>query len=226
MSKPLGRGQLPARWIKASELEAANAAGKSLGISGANVALMPWLNEGPARTAARVMLHRAGAPLLLVGLQDDLARGSVALLNAAVRQVDSAWITYTAEDAFAGRYWLRYALAQVHTAPQKSLFAFNDGKWFGELAGFGMVRRTWLNTIYGGDLFFPGYRQHYGDTELSMIARQQEALAYHPHAVLVEVDPDKDAKPVNPADRSLFQHRSKSGFDGRVRNLQIATLFA
>lgn len=218
-------GQPPPRWIKASELEAAADSGKNLGLSGANVALMPWLDAAAAKTAARVMLHRAGAPLLLVGLQDDRALGSVALLNAAMRHVDSMWITYTAEDAFAGRYWLRQALAQVQAAPHKSVLAFNDGKWFGELAGFGMVRRTWLNTIYGGDLFYAGYRQHYGDTELSLIARQQDALAYHPHAVLIEVDPDKDGKPVHPADRALFQRRSQTGFDGRVRNLHLLSAF-
>jgi hypothetical protein len=123
---------------------------------------------------------------------------------------------YAAQDAFAGRLWLQHALQGVSANPKARLLAFNDGKWFGQLAAFGMVQREWVLGLYGGCLFYPGYRHHYGDVELTLLARQQQALAYHPHALLVEVDPLKDGRPVNEADRARFLNRAAEGFDGRV----------
>ena len=126
----------------------------------------------------------------------------------------------------SGRYWLRYALHALAQQPGAGLLAFNDGKWFGQLAAFGLVRRRWLDPIYGGTLFHPGYSQHYGDTELTLIARQQQALAYHPHALLVEVDHAKDRRSVNPLDHDLFQRRAAAGFDQRVTDPALRSRFA
>ena len=144
--------------------------------------------------------------------------------NEALRRTGGEFLIYTAEDAFAGRWWLRFAL-QAMDKPGAALLAFNDGKWFGQLAGFGLVRRSWLAPLYGGSLFHPGYQQHYGDTELTLIARQQGALAYHPHAMLVEVDHTKDRRPVNAADKALFRQRAAQGFDGRVRDAALLATF-
>lgn len=205
------------QWLRASELQRPPGATPA-GLSGPVVVLMPWLDETAARAAARIMLGRAGQAMHLIGIQDDTGQGLVSLLNTTVKQVDSPWIVYTAQDAFAGRYWLRHALAHMASQPAKGLLAFNDGKWFGELAGFGLVRRSWLDAVYAGDLFHFGYRSHYGDTELTLVARQQEALAYHPHALLIEVDAGKDARPVHGPDRELFRLRCQTGFDGRVHD--------
>lgn len=189
------------------------------------VAVMPWLRRAAAQRAARLMLSRAGAPLQVLAVRDDLGAGPVAIWNEALARTRGGFFLYCAEDAFAGRLWLRLALQALQHKPGAGLLAFNDGKWFGQLAGFGLARRDWLLRVYGGTLFHPGYAQHYGDTELTLVARQQDALAYHPHALLVEVDHDKDGKPVNAADRSLFRQRAAGGFDGRVTDAALLSSF-
>lgn len=190
------------------------------------IAVLPWVRREAARRAARLMLSRAGAALQVLAVQDDAGLGPVAIWNLALRRTRGAFVLYVAEDAFAGRLWLRFALQALQAKPRAGLVAFNDGKWFGQLAAFGLVRRAWLLPIYGGDLFFPGYARHYGDTELTLIARQQDALAYHPHAVLVELDHEKDGKAVDEADRTLFKQRAAGKFDGRVTDACLLDAFA
>jgi len=190
------------------------------------VAVMPWLRRAAARRAAQLMHDRAGAPLVVLAVQDDLGAGPVAVWNAALRFVASPWMIYCAEDAFAGRQWLRLALDRMAQLPVCALLAFNDGKWFGQLAAFGLVRRSWLQGLYGGALFHPGYNRHYGDTELTLIARQQKRLAYHPHALLIEVDHDKDRRAVDAADRDLFLRRAATGFDNRVVDPALLSSFS
>ena len=185
-------------------------------LSAKTVVLLPWLDSSMAQTALQTMAWRAGAPAVYLALHDDTGMGPVALLNAALARVDCEMVAYTAQDAFPGRYWLRNALACLHSQPNKGLLAFNDGKWFGQLAAFGLVRRAWLRGVYGGDLFFSGYRHHYGDTELTVVALQQEALAYDPHCVLIEVDHGKDQRTVDVHDRHLYLRRAAQGFDARV----------
>lgn len=189
------------------------------------LAVLPWRDRAAATRAAGLMAARAGVAMAVLAVHDDQGAGPVAAWNEALRCTRSEWLVYCAEDAFAGRHWLRIALEAVARQPGAGLLAFNDGKWFGQLAGFGLVRRSWLQPLYGGRLFHPGYAQHYGDTELTLIARQQGALAYHPHALLVEVDHAKDGKPVNAADRALFQQRAAAGFDGRVTDARLLASF-
>jgi hypothetical protein len=181
------------------------------------LAVLPWLNRDAAERAARLMVERAGAPLQVLAVHDDLRIGPTAVWNSVIRHVQSPYFIYCAEDAFAGRYWLRFAL-QTMEKPGAGLLAFNDGKWFGQIAAFGLVRRTWLQPIYGGALFCAGYVHHYGDTELTLIARQQQALVYHPHALLLEVDFEKDRRPVDASDHALFRARSENGFDGLIKD--------
>jgi hypothetical protein len=201
------------RWATLSQLRSRPGACLA---DGQVVAVMPWLKRAAAKRAADLMVARAGAPLQVLAVHDDLRAGPVAVWNGAMGCVHSELLVYCAEDAFAGRYWLRYALQALAQHSGAGLLAFNDGKWFGQLAAFGLVRRRWLDPLYGGALFHPGYSQHYGDTELTLIARQQQALAYHPHALLIEVDHAKDGRRVNPLDHALFQRRAATGFDQRV----------
>lgn len=210
-------------WATASALHAV--AEDSCVLDAPVIAVLPWVNRRAAQRAAQLMLQRAGAALQVLAVQDDAGLGPVAIWNLAVRRTRGAFFIYVAEDAFAGRLWLRFALQALQAKPQAGLVAFNDGKWFGQLAGFGLVRRAWLAPLYGGSLFFPGYVRHYGDTELTLIARQHDALAYHPHAVLVEVDHDKDGKPVDEADRALFRQRAVGRFDGRVTDAGLLSNF-
>lgn len=195
-------------------------------LGGQVVAVMPWIDAAAAQRSATLMVTRAGAPLQVLAVHDDLGAGPVAVWNQALRYLPHPWLLYCAQDAFAGRLWLRFALQALQRQSGARLLAFNDGKWFGELAAFGLVQRQWLDTLYGGALFHPGYAQHYGDTELTLIARQQQVLAYHPHALLVEVDHRKDQKPVNPADRALFRRRAAEGFDQRVTDPLLRSVAA
>jgi hypothetical protein len=175
---------------------------------------------------AEERLERQGrAMLLLLALQDDAGAGPAAVWNDALAHTGGTWFGYVADDAFPGRDWLRVAIDALQRKPNTHLLAFNDGKWFGQLAGFGLVRRRWVETIYGGALFHPGYRRHYGDTELTLIARQQHALAYDPHAMLVEIDAVKDLRDVDAADRALFHQRRAEGFDARVQDPRLLSLF-
>jgi len=210
-------------------------AGSSLTSPGANppeaiscrvAVLVPWVERSLAERALRAMAWRAGLAATYVAIQDDAAAGPLALLNAALAHIDSEAVVYAAQDAFPGRYWLQRASACLGADPRKGLLAFNDGKWFGHLAGFGMVRRRWLQGVYGGSLFHPGYRQHFGDTELSVVALQHGGLAYDPHALLVEVDPDKDSRTVNVQDRALYATRRRTGFDARVSDVALLDRFA
>lgn len=189
------------------------------------VVAMPWVDRARALATARILATRAGAPMLLLAVQDDLGAGPVKIWNDVLARTAGPFFAYVADDAFPGRGWLRQGIEKMRTHPDRHLLAFNDGKWFGQLAGFGLVRRPWLETIYNDALFHPGYRQHFGDTELSLIARQQSALIYDPHAILIEVDHEKDARPVLAADRDLFQERRSTGFEGRVRNPTLLAMF-
>lgn len=191
---------------------------------------MPFTRPAEARRTAQLMARRAGADGLLLGVYDEglgsesgLASpaaqagpaGFVALVNAMFRCSASPWFCYVAQDAFPGRLWLSSALAALQKQ-NGVLASFNDGKWNGQLAAFGLARRDWVTRLYDGDFFYPGYEQHYADAELTVLALQEKGLAYAPESVLVEVDWDKDGKPVNSHDRALYLSRVQSGFDGRV----------
>lgn len=218
----------PIHWTTLTRLREQAAAGECV-LDAPVIAVLPWLRRATAKRAAELMVSRAGAPpnaLQVLAVQDDVGGGPVEIWNTAIRHTRGAFVIYCAEDAFAGRYWLRFALEAFQQKPGAGLLAFNDGKWFGQLAAFGLVRRSWLMPLYGGALFHPGYAQHYGDTELTLVAKQQDALAYHPHSLLVEMDHGKDGKPVNAADKALFQLRSATGFDGRVRDSALLGSFS
>lgn len=182
---------------------------------GGPIVVMPFTDAIVAERAARLLAARAGCKGLLLGIHDSQREGFVSLINRAFAITESASFAYVAQDAFAGRQWLSLA----ERALQKNntgLVAFNDGKWAGKLASFGLVKRAWANTLYDGDLFYPGYHSHFGDTEISLIAMSQRAYGYDPDAVLVEVDWDKDKRPVNQADKVLFEQRMRIGFGDLV----------
>ncbi|SNT11908.1 hypothetical protein SAMN06265795_11490 [Noviherbaspirillum humi] len=206
--------------ISSSEL----ARGRRFQTSGV-LAAMPFTRAAEAERAARLMAQRAGVDGLIVAVHDDVGDGFISLVNQVFRASSSPWFAYVAQDAFAGRGWLAAAVAAMERQ-QGSLLAFNDGKWSGALAAFGLVRRAWAATNYSGDLFYPGYRRHYADAELTVLALQQQRLVYTAEGVLVEVDWGKDDAPVDPADRALYHERVRTGFDGRVRAPQLLKRFA
>lgn len=213
--------------------------------------VMPFTRPAEARRTAQLMARRSGTAGLLVGVYDegmpgqaapsppasaaataDVAdaaaspdkAGFVALVNAVFRSSASPWFCYVAQDAFPGRQWLSIALAGLEYKGGL-LAAFNDGKWHGRLASFGLARRTWAEKLYDGDFFFPGYARHYADVELTVLAIQQEGFVYTPESVLVEIDWEKDAKPVSRQDRALYLSRVEQQFDGRVNQPTLLERF-
>lgn len=186
--------------------------------------VMPFIEPTLARRAATQLARRAGADGLLLAVYDDRRAGFIAIANRVFRTSTSASFAYLAQDAFGGRDWL--ARGQAALARDKGgLVAFNDGKWGGALAAFGLVDRSWAAGNYGGELFHPGYRSHYADAELSVLALAQAKHRYDPECLLIEVDWDKEAKGVDEGDRALFRSRAAAGFDGRVAEPKLLSLF-
>ncbi|MDH4480049.1 MAG: hypothetical protein QE283_09265 [Rhodoferax sp.] len=188
------------------------------------IMVMPFTDVVQAMRAARLAGTRAGAPALLLAVHDEVRQGFIATVNQAFAATRSPWFGYMAQDAFAGRAWLALALRAMQ-ARGAGLLGFNDGKWQGQLAAFGLAERAWSESVYSGDFFHSAYRSHYADTELTVIAREQGRYVYEPNSVLVEADWEKDSAGVNPADRALYKARAAAGFDARVRNPQLLQLF-
>lgn len=179
--------------------------------------VMPFIDAAQAQLAAQQLVQRADAGGVLLCVHDELREGFVALVNRAFSSSTYQRVGYVAQDAYAGRSWLRIAL-DVFAAQQPGLFAFNDGKWMGELASFGLVDRDWAQGNYQGLLFCPSYQSHYADVELTLLAQNDQRYAYEPNSVLIEVDLQKDSKPVNPRDRERFLERQRTGFEQRIKN--------
>jgi hypothetical protein len=188
------------------------------------VIAMPATDMDLARRSAQFMARRSGEGGLVLVVMDEERQGYIRTCNMAFRQSRGDYFAYVAQDAFAGRLWLRVALKQIESTG-KDMLAFNDGKWHGLLASFGMVRRKWAENQYGGDLFFPEYHSHYGDAELTLIARARERLCFAPRSVMIEVDWEKDDKLVNDFDRKLFKRRTSTLFDGKVNSGSDCQIF-
>jgi len=207
------------RFVRAAEL----ATLAPLECSGA-IMTMPFIDAAQAKRAAHLAAARAGAPALLLAVHDEARQGFIATVNQAFAATRSSWFGYMAQDAFAGRAWLALALRALQ-AKNAGLLGFNDGKWQGQLAAFGLAERAWAHSVYGGDFFHSAYNSHYADTELTLIAREQGRYVYEPNSVLVEADWDKESAGVSPADRALYKARAAAGFDARVHNPQLLKLF-
>ena len=200
--------------------------------SSAAVMVMPFTDPIMAQKAAELAASRAGslrangelldvcAESILLAVHDTQRQGFVATVNQAFKVTQSPWLGYMAQDAFAGRNWLALALQKLQSQTGAALLGFNDGKWQGQLASFGLARRDWISKVYTDAFFFQGYHSHFADAELTLVARQQGVYAYEPQSVLVEVDWQKDQAAVNDADRRLFATRKKTGFGNRVSDPQ------
>ena len=193
--------------------------------SAAAIMVMPFTDRPMAERAANLAAARAGAldactQSVLLAVHDPAQQGFVATLNQAFAATQSPWLGYMAQDAFAGRNWLALALQKMQSQTGAALLGFNDGKWQGQLASFGLARRDWISKVYTDAFFFQGYHSHFADAELTLVARQQGVYAYEPQSLLVEVDWQKDQAAVNDADRRLFATRKKTGFGNRVSDAQ------
>jgi len=179
------------------------------------ICVLPYINHALAVRLEEVLRVRAKQAGLLLLVEDDARLGFMMVANLAYSWTRSLYCTYLAEDAFPGEQWLKSAVTTMNET-QAGLLAFNDGRFFGTLAVFGMVRRDWLKTIYPRFLFHPGYVSHFGDTELTTIAYLRNMLFFNPACLLMEVDYEKHKKGYNEADAKLYRERAATGFDGLV----------
>lgn len=191
--------------------------------------VMPVIDLEMGKKAAKLAASRANADGLVLLVLDSERMGLIKIHNQVFLNSTSTYYAYLAQDAFVGRNWLSLGVAALNGqgTGAAGLLGFNDGKWQGQLASFGLARREWVNDIYGGSFFFEGYSSHYADTELTLIAREQGCYAYEPNAVVIEVDWQKDTNPTtNPQDKTLFKTRAQQGFGGRVMSPELRNLFS
>lgn len=168
--------------------------------------IMPSIDMPKANAAALQLIEMAGMSCVVLPIEDVSRIGFIAMANKLVRENPSDYYVYTAQDAYGGKDWLKIAHEKLESTG-KGLLAFNDSKWFGKLAAFGMVRHDWMVKNYDGDLFYSSYHSHYADTELTELARTQDELVYDPESLLIEVDSNKHG--VCESDRQLFKIRMK-----------------
>jgi hypothetical protein len=186
--------------------------------------VMPFLDRTMAARSAGLMSQRAGADGLIIAVHDQARDGFICVANRVFDHTDSRYFGYVAQDAFAGRHWLNLALKTLRKQAL-TLLAFNDGKWLGSLAAFGLAERAWARGNYGGKFFFPGYRRHYADVELSVLAMSQKQFGYNANSVLMEVDWNKEHSSVNLDDKALYHRRRKEGFGNKVNSQAILDMF-
>ncbi|ODR96801.1 hypothetical protein AUC71_04350 [Methyloceanibacter marginalis] len=178
--------------------------------------VMPSLNVAKATETAKILLKRAGMTTTVFIVEDTVRQGFIKTLNDTAAQLRVRYLAYVAEDAFPGVDWLRSAHARLEET-NRGLLAFNCGKWRGRIAAFGLVRLSWVKQLYGGPVFFPAYKAHKADNELTVIARVQDQLVYDPNCVLVEIDADKQFRETVPEDKPPFASVSVRAFPGSLR---------
>jgi hypothetical protein len=212
----------------ADRLEVAFATLESLpeviGRDDAPLIVMPFTDAAAANRAAQLMARRAGVAGQLLCIHDVQRIGFINVVNIAFRRSIAPQFGYVAQDAFAGRRWLALAVDAL-AEKDGGLLGFNDGKWAGVLAAFGLASRAWALANYGGDLFWPEYKRHYADVELTLIAMQQRKFRFEPLSLLVEADWEKDMRQVDAADRLAYYRRSQTAFDGKVTNASLRRMF-
>jgi hypothetical protein len=186
------------------------------------VVIMPSITEERAIGTARLLVKQAGLPTRVFVVMDRERQGFIKTFNDTAAKVSAAYVVYLAEDVYPGREWLKIARETLHESG-KGLLAVNDSKWRGHIASYGLVRTSWARGLYDGPLFFPGYRDHVADIELTLLARAADQFVYESESVLVEIDPDKVlhgtkvfAMKSHPPDVELLRERFDQAFGGLV----------
>lgn len=170
--------------------------------------IMPSIDIGEAIYAARRMVNYAGMPMRIIIVEDFIRQGFVKTLNQVASKVESEFVAYVAQDALAGKNWLRLAYEKL-TNENKSVFAFNDGRFAGQLATFGLVRKSFSEQFYGtGNIFYEGYHSHRADDELTLLANLHNQLAFHLGALMIESD-FRTQRHLNANDVELFDSRKE-----------------
>jgi hypothetical protein len=168
--------------------------------------IMPATDLGQAVNAARRMIALAAIDFEMVIVVDAVRQGFVKTLNQAAAAVRPAFAAYVAQDALAGKDWLKAAYEKI-SAENKGLCAFNDGIFSGGLAQFGLARTAFTHAHYGeGNVLFPGYHSHRADEDLSHLAFVLGQYTYASNALLMEIE-YRLRRDLNPADLALYARR-------------------
>lgn len=179
------------------------------------VLVLPFIDRDLAVQVEEILRLRASHPGLLILVEDDARLGFIRVANFVYSRTASPFFAYLAQDAYPGMYWLEQGMKALQDS-RAGLLAFNEGRFFGTVAAFGLVRRSWVATLYRHMLFYPGYRSHCADTELTAIAYVRNQLVFNPNALLIEVDYRKHTKPNDPDDERLYRERQATGFGGLI----------
>lgn len=189
------------------------------------IMVMPFTKILEAERACELASRRSGLKDgLILAIDDHGRKGFISMVNLAFQRTQSPWFGYFAQDSFAGRSWMTIALQSLESG-NASFLGFNDGKWAGLLASFGLARREWALQNYDGNFFYPGYLRHYADAELTLIALNQKQYTYNPNCVMTEVDWKKDSATTHPQDKLLFGERKLHGFGNKVSDPKLLKLF-
>lgn len=181
--------------------------------------IIPTIDLKKADQIARLMFYRAGMKCEILVVEDTERKGWVKVINDTVREYPDRYYVYAADDAYPSRGFLKGAYDQM-ISTGAGIVAFNEGKYQDLSAGFALVDREWTKEVYGEDILFSGYKSHFSDVEIALIAKAQGRYAYNPRNCLVEIVFDKDGpnpKSNNKDDYNLFYDRASKGFGGLTR---------
>jgi hypothetical protein len=148
---------------------------------------------------------------------DEDRCGWVSMHNKTVQNLAGQfdWYVFGCLDYFPAQDFLKIAL-QHAKEQNKHLIGFNDGKWFGANFTSGMIHRDLIPKLYkSGTLFYPGYKFHGADPDLTARAKKLNEALYVPEAIYMEIDYIKDltdSSRLNPDDRALYHKRRGLGF--------------
>lgn len=191
--------------------------------SGKVAIIMPCINLAQGKKTAEILIRRAGIDCTVIIAIDSIRQGFIKTLNLIATKVSAQYVCYVAQDAYPGRLWLKVAYEEMLNS-EKGLLAFNDGKWHGRIASFGMVKKKWISKFYNSDILYRGYKAHKADNEITVLARLDNMFVYCSNSVLLEVDYEKDAGGSNEFDNIVFQKRFNDRFDGLFEKDDIELL--
>ncbi|WP_163649443.1 glycosyltransferase [Modicisalibacter sp. 'Wilcox'] len=183
--------------------------------------VMPCIDKELGLNTAKALVNRAGMPLKVIIAYDSKRQGFIKTLNEISLRCEVRYIVYLAQDAYPGMHWLIRAYNELEKNGN-GLLAFNDGKWNGRIASFGMVRKAWAYSIYDQCILCPSYNSHCADDEITIIARCLNSLSYDPEIVLMEVDYQKGLKGGgNKHDRETLYKRASTYFNSIVEEKNL-----
>lgn len=170
--------------------------------------VMPATDMTQAVLAAQRMMRFAGMPMRMVIVNDVVKQGFIKTINAVSNHLKPEYLAYVAQDALAGKHWLKNAYAQL-TTHNKSVCAFNEGRFLGNLAQFGLVKVAFTAQHYGAHhVFHDQYVKHRADDELTLLAKLTNEFVFAKDALLMEVDYSLQ-KAIHQPDLDIYDVRAK-----------------